>query len=89
MLEFVFIAIGGIIVTLLLLAPNMKGGGYTDSRKQNLAEANTSLAFLTDDESRAVEYEHRFSGTHTGMLQDRSGYKIRKSEDQKHSELRG
>jgi len=27
MLEFVFIAIGGIIVTLLLLAPNMKGGG--------------------------------------------------------------
>ena len=89
MLEFVLIALGGIILVLLLLAPNMKGRGHSDPRGQNIAEAKSSLAFRTDDESRAVEYEHRFSGTRTGMLHDRSGYKIRKSEDQKRRERRG
>jgi hypothetical protein len=89
MLEYVFIALGAIIVALILLAPNMKGRGYKDPRGQNMAEAKSSLAFRTDDESRAVEYEHRFSGTRTGMLQDRSGYKIGKSEDQKRRERRG
>lgn len=43
-----------------------------------MAEAKSSLSFLTDDESRAAEYEHRFSGTRTGMVHDRSGYKIKK-----------
>lgn len=89
MLEYVLIALVGIVVALFLFAPNMKGRGHKDPRGQNMAEAKSSLAFRTDNEGRAVEYEHRFSGTRTGMLLDRSGYKIRKSEDQKHRESRG
>ena len=89
MLEYVMLAMIGIIVALFLLAPNMKGRGHKDPHGQNIAEAKSSLAFRTDDESRAVEYEHRFSGTRTGMLHDRSGYKIKKSENQKRREQRG
>ena len=83
------LAMIGIIVALFLLAPNMKGRGHKDPQGQNNAEAKSSLAFRTDDESRAIEYEHRFSGTRTGMLHDRSGYKIKKSEHQKRREQRG
>lgn len=89
MLEYVLLALIGIVVALFLLAPNMKGRGHSDPQGQNMAEAKSSLAFRTDDEGRAVEYEHRFSGTRTGMLHNRSGYKIGKSEDKKHRERRG
>jgi hypothetical protein len=67
-----------VVVTLILFAPKMKNRGHVNPMEQKLAEANTSIPFLTDDESRAAEYEHRFSGTRTGMLQDRRGYRVRK-----------
>ncbi|TFH06253.1 MAG: hypothetical protein E4H14_11200 [Candidatus Thorarchaeota archaeon] len=89
MLEYVLIALLGVVAALIIFAPKMKNRGHSDPRGQNMAEAKSSLAFRTDDESRAVEYEHRFSGTRTGMMLDRSGYKIGKSEDQKHRERRG
>jgi hypothetical protein len=82
MLGFVFIALGGIIVALYLLAPKMTNRGHSDPRAQRMTEAKSSLAFLTDDEARAAEYEHRFSGTRTGMLHDRSGYRVRKGRKQ-------
>ena len=77
-MDLVFIAIGVIVVALILYSPNMKNRGHSNPRGQHLAEANTSIAYLTDDEARAVEYEHRFSATRTGMLHDRSGYRVRK-----------
>jgi len=89
MFQYVFLAVIGIIVALVLLSPSKRGRGHSDPRGQNMAEAKSSLAFRPDDEGRAAEYEHRFSGTRTGMLHDRSGYKIGKSEDQKSRERRG
>jgi len=81
MLEYVLLAMIGIVVALVLLAPNMKGRGHSNPQGQDLAEAKSSLAFLTDEESRAAEYEHRFSGTRTGMLHDRSGCRVRKGRE--------
>ena len=78
LLEYVFVAILGIVVVLILLSPNMKNRGHSNPRAQRLTEAKSSFAFLTDDQARAEEYEHRFSGTRTGMLHDRSGYRVRK-----------
>ena len=75
------LAIVGLVVlvaALLHFAPSMRGRGHFDPRGKNLAEAKASLAFVTDDESRAAEYEHRFSGSRTGMMLDRRGYKIKK-----------
>ncbi len=66
---FVVVVIG--IVALLVLAPKRGIRGHFDPRGQKLAEANTSLVFLDDDESRAAEYEHRFSASRVGMIQDR------------------
>ncbi|MFW9959362.1 MAG: hypothetical protein ACFFCT_14955 [Candidatus Odinarchaeota archaeon] len=78
MLEFVFLGLIVIIIAMIILAPSMRGRGHFDPRGQKLAEANTSIVFLTDDESRAAEYEHRFSATRAGMLHDRRGYRVRK-----------
>ena len=78
MLEYVFVEILGIVVSLILFAPNMKNRGHSDPRAQRSSEAKTSIVFLTDDQARAEEYEHRFSGSRTGMLHDRSGYRVRK-----------
>lgn len=75
---FVFVALLGIVAALYLFAPNMKNRGHSNPRAQRLTEAKSSLAFMTDDQARAEEYEHRFSGTRTGMLHDRSGYRVRK-----------
>ncbi|MHA2024115.1 MAG: hypothetical protein ACTSWQ_10685, partial [Candidatus Thorarchaeota archaeon] len=47
-----------------------------DPREKRFAEAQSSLVFLEDDESRAKEYEHRFSASRTGMHMDRSGFKV-------------
>jgi len=78
MLGFIFIGLIIIVIALIYYAPNMRDRGHYDSRKQRSAEANTSIAFLTDDDSRAAEYEHRFSGTKEGKLLDRRGYRVRK-----------
>ena len=75
---YVFAALGAIVVLLILFSPNGRDRGHRDPRGQRLAEAKSSITFVTDDESRAVEYEHRFSGTRAGMLHDRSGYKVEK-----------
>jgi len=75
------LAIVGLVVlvtALLYFAPSMRGRGHFDPRGKNLAAAKAGLAFETDDESRAAEYEHRFSGSRTGMMLDRRGYKIKK-----------
>ncbi|TFG29980.1 hypothetical protein EU528_08845 [Candidatus Thorarchaeota archaeon] len=82
MLQYVFLAIFGIVVALYLFAPKMKNRGHSNPRAQRLTEAKSSMAFMTDDQARAEEYEHRFSGTRTGMLHDRSGYRVRKGRKQ-------
>ena len=73
---FVVVVIG--IVAILVLAPRRGNRRHFNPRGERLAEANTSLVFLSDDESRAAEYEHRFSATRVGMIQDRRGYRVRK-----------
>ena len=78
MLEFVFIGLFVIIIAMILLAPSTRNRGHVNPKGQKLAEAHTAIPFLTDDESRAVEYEHRFSATRTGMIHDRRGYRVRK-----------
>ncbi len=78
MLEFVFLGLVIAVLALIIWAPSTKNRGHVNPKGQNLAEAHTSLVFLTDDESRAVEYEHRFSATRVGMMHDRSGYRVRK-----------
>ena len=81
MIEFTILVIVGLVVlvaALLYFAPSMRGRGHYDPKGKNLAAAKAGLAFETDDEARAVEYEHRFSGSRTGMMLDRRGYKIKK-----------
>jgi len=81
LIEFVIFVIVGLIVlvgALLHFAPSMRGRGHYDPREKNIAEAKTGLTFQTDDDARAAEYEHRFSGSRTGMMQNRRGYKIKK-----------
>jgi len=75
MFELAIFAIVAVVVTvaaLLYFAPSMRGRGHYDSEGKNLAEAKAGIAFVTDDE------EHRFSGSRTGMMLDKRGYKIKK-----------
>ncbi|MFW9961216.1 MAG: hypothetical protein ACFFDV_09365 [Candidatus Thorarchaeota archaeon] len=78
MIEFIFLGLAIIVIALIYYAPNMRGRGHYDPTEQRLAEANTSITFLSEDEDRAAEYEHRFSGTEEGKLLDRRGYRVRK-----------
>ena len=75
---FVIVALVVTVAALLYFSPSMRGRGHYDPKGKNFGEYMSSLAFVTDDESRAAEYEHRFSGSRTGMLHDRRGYKIKK-----------
>lgn len=67
-----------IVAALLYFAPSMRGRGHYNPREKNIVEAKIGLAFQTDDDARAAEYEHRFSASRTGMMLDRRGYKIKK-----------
>lgn len=79
MIEFVIIGLVVTVLAMIILAPSTKNRGHVNPKGQRLAEARTSLVFLTDDESRAVEYEHRFSASRVGMMLDIRGYRVRKS----------
>jgi hypothetical protein len=78
MLEIFFLGLAIAVISLIIWAPSTKNRGHVNPKGQKLAEAQTSIVFLTDDESRAVEYEHRFSASRTGMMLSRSGYRVRK-----------
>jgi len=73
MIEFVLVALAVIVLALIYYSPKMSGRGHHDPTEKSVAEAKTSMVFLTDDESRAAEYEHRFSASRTGMMMDKQG----------------
>ena len=55
MFEYVIIAMSVLVVVLLLIAPKDRHRGHFDPREKRLAEAQSSLVFLEDDESRVKE----------------------------------
>jgi hypothetical protein len=77
MLEILIIAGVIVFIIVILMMPTSKKRSF-DPRAARQAEARTSMVFLTDDRSRAEEYEHRFSASRTGMHMDPSGYTTKK-----------
>ncbi|MGY5853804.1 MAG: hypothetical protein RTU92_09580 [Candidatus Thorarchaeota archaeon] len=78
MLVYLFVAAVIVFAVGIILSPKMKGRGSFYPRDAKMAEARTSMVFAEDDTTRAVEYEHRFSASRTGMIMGRSGYRVRR-----------
>ncbi len=77
MIEYIVIAGVVIFIIAILLIPKSDRHSY-NPRDAKQAEAMTSMVFLENDMDRAIEYEHRFSGSRTGMVLNRRGYRVRK-----------